>query len=235
MKAARKLIRRRAKELGVDVTTLPGFGGKAKAADTPPWQVPADTISMDTRSLVIRTLDLPAEADEAAVVKALAKLTKKARRGSKPLKILAAEKGLILLDADRLTKLERDAAGRAAAEQQPRAQRFDHAFELALTDPRGARVKPAERDTLKRFYTLDAEGTIKLLEDREPILQARPLGPPAIDLTQEADADPEQLAAQGIYPAGHQLDQKVKARLRELGQPMSDYPNVLDQMMREAA
>ena len=38
-KAAQALIRRRAKELGVDVTTLPGFGGESKSAQRDPaWE-----------------------------------------------------------------------------------------------------------------------------------------------------------------------------------------------------
>lgn len=232
-KAAKKLIRRRAKELGVDVTSLPGFGGKAKADDAPPpWQVPSTLLSgSDAKSLVVRTLDLPADADESTVIKALAKLKKKASKGGKPLKTLAAEKGLVMMDAGRVKKLERDAAGRAVAEGRLHAQRFETAFELALKDPKGARVAPAEKDRLKKFYLLDADETLKLIDDRESIVPAKPRGEPVIDLT-GSDADSQELIAAGVDPGSHQLDQKLKAKLRELGRPMSDYPMLLDQVHR---
>jgi hypothetical protein len=205
------------------VTTLPGFGGDSAGDDT--------TTSMDARARMVRTLDLDDGADDEALLKAVRKLQKKTSKLlRKLLEQQAAEKGLVLMDVERVRKLERDAAGRAAVERQLHSQRFEHVFELALNDPRGARVAPAEKDRLHKFYELDAEGTLTLIEECEPIVQAQPKGSAAVEVDDRPD--PQQLLAAGVHPTNHHLHTKLVAKLRELGKPMTEYATLLDQVHR---
>jgi phage I-like protein len=213
-KAAKKLIKRRARELGVPLGSLPGFGGK-------------DTTQADAAQTLPRMLDLPDDAPDAQVFKAVRRL--KTRKG---LKTLAAERGLVVLDQRQVRRLEQRAAKRAVRklEKEVADQQFDHVFTLALNDPRGARVTPGEREQLRHVYTLDSDAALRMIEERQPLVSARPAGEPALDLTVEPDVDPDELVRAGVYPGNHELDQKIRAHLRELGKPMSEYPVVLDQI-----
>ncbi len=233
-KAARKLIRRRARELGVDVTTLPGFA-KVTADSRPPMHPD-----------LLKLLDLPEGADDRQLLDAVTKLAKKARKQTaEPVKTLeqqAAAAGKIVLDADKWDKtVQRAKNGAAALERvttleqtvttlnaERADQRFEHAFNTALNDPQGARVTPAEKDDLKHFYQLDADATLKMIEARTPIVNARPAGAAAIELDQ--NADPQQVAAHGLHPDSHQLDQRIRKYMLDKGMPPTSYVKVFEQV-----
>ena len=83
-KAAKRLVRRRARELGVDVTTLPGFGGKSKSRSA--GAEPETRIKKGTAKRVLQidaelkqaidllgSCDLPKEAQEAMALVSSAK------------------------------------------------------------------------------------------------------------------------------------------------------------------
>lgn len=241
--AAKKLIRRRAKELGVDVGTLPGFGS-GKSLDSP-RAMPVDVKLLEALGLnededLITALD-GVELDEDAQKKLLdaaTALKDKAEKPAEPVKPeptktleqQASEAGKIVLDTEQWQKTQREATAGATAMKQLHANRFETAFTLALENKAGPKVTPAEKDSLKHFFELDADATIAMIEGREPILSATPRGGAALELG--ADADPDEVAARGLDPASHQLDQAIKAKLSELGKPMSEYPVILDQYAR---
>lgn len=232
--AAKRLIRRRAKELGVDVTSLPGFADDSKSLDS-------RAANMDTATL-IKTLDLAEDADEAKILEALSELKTAADEAAKlqkkldkkPVKTLeqqAEERGLKVLDGDTLTKLLDQAAKGEQAMKELHNQRFENAFEKALNDSKGPRVKPDEHDSLKYFYTLDADATIKMIEDREPLVPARPSTEPAIDLSElDADAPVEQLLAARVHPDSHTLDQRIRKHMLDNKLPDSDYVKIFEQV-----
>jgi Mu-like prophage I protein len=190
--------------------------------------------SMDAATL-IKALDLEEGADDAKILETLERLKAKPEPAKpEPVKTLeqqAADANQRLLDADTYTKLLSQAAAGATAMEHLKEQRFDTAFKLALEHRDGPKVTPAERDSLHHFYTLDADATIKMIEDRAPILPAKPAGAPVIDLDQEG-ADPELLIRNGIHPGSHELDRAIRAKLHELGKPDSDYHKLLEQFMQ---
>lgn len=233
-RAAQKLIRRRAKELGVDVTTLAGFASERPAASD---SRRAMATEIATENL-LKTLDLPEDADEQTVLDRLAALKTKAddadklqrKLEKKPVKTLeqqARDAGLVLLDQAAKRQLEQQAEAGALAFKQLHEERFDRAFKQALAD---RKATPAEEANLKHFYELDADATLKLLDDREPIPSAMPTGDPAIDLTKIAEADPQEIAAAGIHPGSVQLDAKVRAYMESKGLDEGQYNRVLEQV-----
>lgn len=216
VQGARKLIRRRAKELGVPLSSLAGFGGE-KSSDS--------RREMDTEVLTL--LGLADDTDVNGVVEAIkalqANAETKPEADPKTLEQAAADEGKIVLDTARLTQLERDAAAGREAATELAAQRFDTSFQKALA---AGRAIPAQRERLEHFYTLDANSTLKLLDEGPQIVNVKPIG---------ASFDVESGAPAGVDSKSHELDLKVKARLRELGKPISDYPVLLEQMMEEGA
>lgn len=228
VKAAKALIRRRAKELGVDVTTLPGFAPK-QADSRPP---------MDTETL-IKALELDEGADEAKILEAVTELKEQATKPAEPAKPAepvktleqqAADEGKIVLDQAAVNQLKLDAAAGATAMKQLHQQRFEHAFDAALKD---RKVTPAEKEDLERVYKLDADLGIKLMEDRQPIVPDKPAGAPTIDLDQD-DATPSELAAAGVYPGSHELHRKIVKHMLENKLPERDYVKVLEQVQSKA-
>ena len=138
----------------------------------------------------------------------------------------AADTGRVLLDRDELVELQ-------AAAGQLHTQRFDVAFREAL---RERKVTPGEKPLLERMYTLDQGGVLALLDMRQPIMPDRPEGEPAIEFDPydpEVTFDPADAQRAGMAPDSVILDARVKERLRREHRPLSDYPTVLEAVMRE--
>lgn len=241
-KAAQTLIKRRAKELGVALNTLAGFADTAPAK-TLDSRAPMDkqlltALGLDTDDELVKTLEA-FELDETASKKILDAATALKDKADKPaepattetadvktLEQQATENGKRLLDADEFKTLERQAAAGQAAMDRLHQQAFDHAFDQAVE---ARKVAPAERDGLQHFYKLDAEATLKALDDRQPIVPERPLGAPAIELDQNGNADPQALVANGIHPGNHSLDGQIKKYLLDNKLPENDYAKVMEQ------
>lgn len=232
--AAKKLIRRRAKELGVQLSTLNGFGPSDSPRSMDKALLTALELDQDTDLVTaLEAIDI----DETAGKKLLDAVTGLKAKAEKPepiktLEQQAAENGKKLLDQAEFTKILSQAAAGEQAMKQLHAQRFEHTFEAALTNPDGAKVTPAEKEQLHHFYTLDADATIKLIEDREPIVSAKPKGSAVLelDLDNPASADPEQVARAGLHPGSHAIYAKVQARLKKLDKPQAEFTKVMDQM-----
>ena len=194
-------------------------------------------LGLDNDSELVTALG-SVELDEAHTAKlldaatGLAKKAKKADKAAdKPVRTLeqeAADRGLVILDAEQVRTLQTQAASGAAAMKQLHEQRFDHAFTDAV---KARKVTPAERDSLAHFYTLDAAATLTMLEARQPIVPEAPRGLPSLQI----DPDPgdfQQVAQAGLHPGSHQLHQQVQAKLKELNKPQSEYLTVLEQIQK---
>jgi phage I-like protein len=240
--AAQTLIKRRAGELGVDITTLAGFGSGPASSSDSRRSMDNDllkTLGLDGDADLVKTLDA-LDLDEESTQKLLGAATDLRTRADaaavteptapRTLEQQAADAGKIILDHDTLITLQRDAQSGAAAMRQLHEDRFETAFTRALEDPAGARVIPAEKDDLKHFYELDADATIKLIDARQPIVSAKPKGDPRIKL-EDDDRDPRELAADGVNPGNHDVHKQVMAELKRLDKPMTEYPNVLNRVL----
>jgi phage I-like protein len=233
VEAAKTLIRRRARELSVDVTTLPGFG-PAKL-DAPSDSRAPMAFELDTDALV-KTLGLDDTADEQKVLDAIADLQKRPEttEPAEPTKTLeqqAQDAGMVILDAEQVGTLRRQAAAGEAAQKQLHQQRFDTTFSAAVKD---RRVKPADEERFQKLYQLDADTTIDLITNLEAAPTAKPAGDPAIELDRNEDAEPEELAAHGIHPGNHQLHARIQKHLLDNKLPQADYAKVLDQYTKGA-
>lgn len=232
-KAARKLIRRRARELGVNISTLPGF--TPATADSRALSMKADLLKilgLDGDSDLVAALDdldLD-ETQERKILDAATALKQRADTEPRTLEAQAQENGLVLLDADAVRTLQQQAAAGDAAMKQLHEQRFEHAFEKAVEEHK---VIPAERDTLHRFFELDADAALQSIEQRQPVMPARPSGEPVIELDLDAPADPADSVARGVHPQSHEVYRRVQAKLKELDKPQSDFTTVLEQMMQD--
>lgn len=168
---AKKLIRRRAKELGVTLTDLPGFSSDSRA------------LSMNPELLTLLGLD--ETADDTKILEAVTELKTNAEKPAekpvvpevKTLEEQAREQGMMILDAERVTKLVADAtAGRKAATEL-HEERRDRVWTRALEQM--VRV-PDQKDAFEKQYALDAETTVASIEDDvkagRKLLNAKPIG-----------------------------------------------------------
>lgn len=205
---ARKLIRKRAGELGVSLAHLPGF--RASGSDSPR--------SMDAE--LIKALGLDEDADDAKVLETVTALKAKADEPapeptepeSKTLEQQAAESGKMLLDADRVQQLVADASAGREAANQLREDRRNNVWTKALDQM--VRV-PAQHESFLKMYELDADGTAAAIEDDiksgRRLLNAKPLGA-------ETSEDSEQT-----------FHEKIEAKAKELNIGYADaYLKVLD-------
>jgi hypothetical protein len=228
--AAKKLIVKRAKELGVDVTTLAGFGSEASDSRRAMDAALLTALGIEDQD-ALKTLEA-ADLDESAtkiLLDAAASLKAKAEEHAptEPLKTLeqqAKEDGKVLLDSAALTKLQLDAAAGAAAQKQLHAQTFETAFKTALD---ACKVAPAEKDSIAKVYELDSTLALKMLEDRTPIVNARPIGESARELDQ--DASDEQLQGAGVVPDSHRVNAAIRKHMLDNNLPESAYIRVLEQ------
>lgn len=234
-KAAITLIRKRAKDLRVDVTTLPGFSTDSR----PQMKLDSETLKglgITDEAEQKKILDMAA-ADDADTLKVLEAIdaAKPKVEPAKPetpapaekpesvrtLEAQAKDAGMVLLDAASTQKLLSDAAaGRVAADTLV-TERFDSAWTKALENPAGPTVAPAQEDTYRQLYAVKPVEVLKMLDEAQPILSARPAGKVSEDGTVEAPP--------GVDAASFQLDQDVRkyATANKLD-PTKDYLKCLE-------
>lgn len=123
--------------------------------------------AMNPLEKIAEKLGLSKDADEATVLAKLAEVTAVPGDQGKSLDQLALTEGKVVLSVDDVTQLRADAqAGRDAAKQLSE-QRFETAFDKALSD---GRVTPAEKDSQKELYEVAPAATLKALESRPKIV-----------------------------------------------------------------
>jgi phage I-like protein len=215
VQGARKLIKRRAKELGVPLKSLPGFDSdddsKQHSRESDSRRV------MDTE--VLKALDLAEDTDVNGVVAKIQEL-QAAKAEPKSLEQAARDEGKVLLDANDYQSLKAGAEAGAQAAKELAAQKFERAFDDAVNN---GRAIPAQKESLEHFYALDAESTLKMLGDGPQIVNTKPIGGPG-HVPGEAP--------QGVDPESHTLHRRVLdyCKTHDLD-PSRDYQKALDGML----
>lgn len=189
--AAKALIRRRARELGVEALIPHGFS----IAGEDPSDSRGRT-TMETFANIAKQLGLAEDATEDQVLTAARELAEKAEK--------APADGQVLVASTDLAQLTADAAQGAAAAAQLAEMRFDTAWEKAVDAGKAA---PAQRDTFHKLYGLDADAAIEAIEALQPIVNTASRGDSG---RQGADDAPA-----GVDPDSHDLNQRVFAKLTE--------------------
>lgn len=147
---------------------------------------------------------------------------------TKTLEELAAEAGHSLIDPERLTTLEqaadkvpglevavkRLADDAADAQKQLESNRFEQAYDEA---ERVGKAIPAQRERMKGFFELNADSTLKMLEEQPQMVNVQARG---ANVTAPADNVPA-----GQDPQHYQLEQDITARMQEKGE---DYATALE-------
>ena len=205
----------------------PANQGKQMDADSRP---PMDTETVTPNPDLVKLLDLGDDADDAKILEAIAALKDKASKPSKKERIKtleqeAAEKGLVVLDQKSVERLQLDAAAGATAMKQLHEQRFDTVFDKAVSE---RKVTPAERDDLHATYLLDSDLALRLLENRQPIMSAKPQGNPTIELDLSELSDPADVAAAGFHPGSHDIARRIDKYMLDNKIGRSDYVKVLE-------
>lgn len=200
------------------------------------------------RAELLKTLDLPADAGDDDVNKALAKLAKKAAKRdlapgeTKTLEQAAASEGKVLLDVDQWKAVKKRAQDGTTALERIKtleSERAEERFETQFTAlEQSGHFAESDRDDEHHFYTLDAdrwlERTARLAQE-EPKINRTPSGLPAIDFTLDGGGiDPRQLAAAGVHPESHVLDQKIRKHMLDNKIPPTDYVKVFEQVQSGA-
>lgn len=127
---------------------------------------------------------------------------------TKTLEQMAEAEGKVLLDAPQLAQLVAGATAGAEAKKQLEKQTFEVAFERNVRD--GGKVVPAQKEQMEAFYALDADGTIKLMDDAPPKLTTRPNG--------QNVKPPDENMPDGVHQEGYELDSKVRSHMAETGE-----------------
>lgn len=212
VQAAKRLIMRRAREMGAE-NMLPDEWKPAKRADSPP--------AMDIETL--KLLDLTGDATDDQVRDAIVKLTEREPENEqKTLEQQAAEQGKQLLDNDQVTALVADAQAGREAHNRLLDLEFETAFDKAV---REGRAIPANHDSRKHFFTLDRDATLKDLAEGPVIVNTRAS---QWDNTRTDRGDD---APDGVHPESHAMHRKVLDHLDAKSLPQSEYPRVLEQML----
>lgn len=177
---------------------------------------------------ILTLLDLSEDTNTEGVVAAIKALQAKPAEpvtlDATTLEAEAGKHGKVLLDQEAYATLRRGAEAGERAEAELKEQRFASAFRVALE---AGRVVPAEEDSFKTFYALDADATLKQLAERPQIVNTKPSGWNN-DHQQGGDAPA------GHDAADHALHQKVLSRIIELGRnPEKDYIVTLEQVLAE--
>lgn len=149
-------------------------------------------------------------------------LVAKVKEGSdeRSLEDRAKDEGKTLIDEDTLNQLKDQAAAGQAAADQLKADRFDRAFDKALS---GGRVD-AKAETKERFHKLyeaDADTAIETLENLPKIVNVKPAGSGegSLEVADNVDSDRAQ------------LDHEVKAYMKDHSE--ADYAKALDAVLAE--
>lgn len=217
--AAKKLIRKRAGELGVTLSHLPGF-----ADDSPDSR---RTMATDTTNVdLLKLLDLPEDADEAKILEAVTALKATAPVEGEPLKTLeqaAEEVGKRVLDAEALNALVADASAGRGAHNKLLEMEFETAFDKSV---REGRSTPAMHDSRKHFFTLDREATLKELAEGPVVVNTKA---PTWDNSRLLHSDPDTVPV-GVHPGKHAVHEQVLKTLEAEKLPFSDYTKVFERI-----
>jgi phage I-like protein len=179
-------------------------------------------ITDTAKQTVILDLARAGDADPVKVFEAIEAAKPKAApvtppASGKTLEQQAADEGKILLDQAAVTKLMADSAAGAEAKRELEQSRFETAFEKAL---QAGKTIPALKERYEGFYKLDADGTLKLLEDAPVAVSRGPRGNPV---------DPnEGVAPDGVHEGHYELEQAVRAHMKEHKMPESEYAKALE-------
>ncbi len=219
VQGARKLIKRRAKEMNVPLSSLPGFEDEDGSADS--QRTMANELLTET---TLKLLDLEDGGDidptklEAAVTK-LAEAATAPAPEAKQLEAVVAEKDAQIVTRETQVQALNQFAAEIKAENVER--RFDEVFGKAV---REGRTTMAQRDKFRNFFELDADGTTALLDDMPQVVRVTPSGwdnkrnhPDAMDLpANTVNGDP--------YVA-------LKKHMLENNIPQDQFPRVLEQYL----
>jgi len=178
---------------------------------------------------LLKALDLDETADEQKVLDAITALKAEKPADEKPeptktLEQLATENGKAVIDGPVFIQLQQDAAAGREARDQLHEQKFAGAFETAQ---RELRATPAQEEDFRALYASNPDLALKMLGSAPQILNAKPLGSSYSENGVEIPA--------GVHPESHLLDQKVKAKLKELGRGMDFYPQAYDLVAQEVS
>lgn len=205
--AAKTLIKRRARELG--------------RTDLLPESWTDSRRSMELSPQIVQAPDLGEDADEQKVLDAIQTLQNEASKPepepepeTKTLDELAKQEGKIVLDSAAYAELQSGAADGREARKQLQAERFEAKFKLACDE---GKAVVAEEEAQRHFYNLDADATLKALEDRPQIVNTKPIGKNVPTDGLDAPA--------GVDAKAFQLDQAVKQYMVEKDE--SDYVKAL--------
>jgi phage I-like protein len=133
-----------------------GDGGDSRQSD------------MDPTGL-LKLLDLPEDADETKVLEAVTAL----KQPAQTLDQQAAAENKVVLDAATYSTLRAGAEAGTQALRELAAERFERSFDDAL---RNGRTVPAQKESLARFYELDSEAALKLLDDGPMVVNTKASG-----------------------------------------------------------
>jgi phage I-like protein len=185
---------------------------------------------------VLKALGLPDDTDVAGVLDAITNLSQRAsdaeaqvttleaaKPEQKTLQQLADEEGKVVLDSVEVADMRRKADLGEQAHKQLEQQRFTTTFDKAV---REGRAVPAQLEQFTELHAEKPELALKMLDSGPQIVNTRPSNWDNKNLELED-------APAGVDAESRKIDVKVKQRLRELNKPMSEYPQVLEQMMQE--
>lgn len=155
---------------------------------------------------------------------------------TKTLEEIAAEAGKSIIDPERLTALEQSATkvtalevsvnklrdDAEAAQKELAASVFETAYDKAENE---GKAVPAQKDRMKGFYELDAEGTLAMLEEAPPMLNMRAKG---ANVPPRGEGLPEDVRTKGSAEAiaEYELEARVEAYKGE--NPKADYATALE-------
>jgi hypothetical protein len=169
--------------LGVALTNRP-FLSMATVSLSKYIQTSTETYTPDKMNeRLLAALGLASDADEATVLAKLAELTTKPEPQNKTLAEMAKDEGMVVLSSVQYGALEAKANEGAEAAKALKDQRFETAFTLALNDSKGARVTPAQKDSLKTFYDAAPDACILHIEALPNLVTTTPVGAGGDDTT----------------------------------------------------
>lgn len=154
----------------------------------------AELAKRPTLADIAKALGVEVEVTDADELVAKVKELKGSDDDGKTLEDRAKDEGKTLVDADTFNELKDQAAAGAAAADQLKADRFDRAFEKALT---GGRVdaKSETKERFKKLYEADADTAIETLDNLPKVVNTKPAGSgeDSGEVPENQDADRAQL------------------------------------------
>jgi phage I-like protein len=159
---------------------------------------------------------------------------KRKKMSARMLDQAASDRGMVLLSAKKIRRLEQAAADRDDAVRQLDQEAFEREYGEAL---RERRVVPAQRDLLRKMFDHDRDAVVDLMRSAAPAMPDGPTGEPSIQFDRleleeaELDFDPQMAARSGVAPDSILLDQRIRSTMRDRGLGMSDYGNVYAELL----